>query len=51
MFLKTSTGAAPWHLVEGNDKLWVRVRTLEILIEALRRGLGSLPGRERRDED
>ena len=29
MLLKTSTRtAAPWNLIEGNDKYWARVKTL-----------------------
>ncbi len=35
----TGTGLAPWHLIEGNDKRYARVRVLEILCEALDRAL------------
>jgi polyphosphate:AMP phosphotransferase len=32
---RTSTEAAPWHLVEADDKRWARVRTLTIVCEAI----------------
>jgi polyphosphate kinase 2 (PPK2 family) len=35
MLLKTSTRTAPWHLVEGNDKYWARVKTLTQLVQTL----------------
>ena len=35
MLLKTSTLTAPWTVVEGNDKLWARIKTQETLIGAL----------------
>ncbi|MGB5294179.1 MAG: hypothetical protein WBP34_04425, partial [Thermoanaerobaculia bacterium] len=35
MLRKTSTLAAPWTIIEGNDKLWARVKTQETLIAAL----------------
>jgi polyphosphate kinase 2 (PPK2 family) len=35
----TGTPIAPWHLVEGNDKRFARVRVLDILCEALDRAL------------
>lgn len=41
MLLKTSTLTAPWTVVEGNDKLWARIRTQETLITALEGNLGS----------
>ena len=27
--VKTTTGVAPWNLIEGNDKYWERVRVLQ----------------------
>ena len=48
MLLKTSTLAAPWTVVEGNDKLWARIKTQETLIAALTAGLEPA-GRARRD--
>ena len=39
MLRKTSTLNAPWTIVEGNDKLWARVKTQETLIAALEAGL------------
>ncbi len=41
MLLKTSTLTAPWTVVEGNDKLWARIKTQQTLIEAL---AGALEG-------
>lgn len=35
MLLKTSTQQAPWTVVEGNDKRWARVKTLETILAAL----------------
>lgn len=39
MIVRTSTGAAPWHIIEANDKLYARIRILEIVVEALERAL------------
>jgi polyphosphate kinase 2 (PPK2 family) len=36
MLLKTSTQQAPWTIIEGNDKRWARVRTLQTVVDALR---------------
>ena len=41
MLLKTSTLTAPWTVVEGNDKLWARIKTQETLIAALEAALGE----------
>ena len=35
MLVKTSTTAAPWCLVEGNDKYWARTKVLAKLVETL----------------
>ncbi|WP_017306671.1 polyphosphate:AMP phosphotransferase [Spirulina subsalsa] len=35
MFLHTSTGVAPWVLVEGNCKRWTRVKVLSQLVSTL----------------
>jgi polyphosphate kinase 2 (PPK2 family) len=43
MLLKTSTRAAPWHLIEGNDKYWARVKTLTRLVEILSKELDYVP--------
>ena len=45
MLLKTSTLTAPWTVVEGNDKLWARIKTQETLIGALAEALE--PGGEK----
>lgn len=39
MLLKTSTLTAPWTIVEGNDKLYARIKTLRTLVEALTKEL------------
>ena len=36
MIQKTSTKAAPWVIVEGNDKKYARLKVLETVIERLR---------------
>jgi polyphosphate kinase 2 (PPK2 family) len=43
MLLKTSTRAAPWDLIEGNDKYWARVKTLTRLVEILSKELNYQP--------
>ncbi len=35
LLLRTSTPAAPWTVIEGNDKLRARIKTQRTLIEAL----------------
>jgi polyphosphate kinase 2 (PPK2 family) len=41
MVARTSTAAAPWTLVEGNDKKYTRIKVMDTVCEALRRGLKS----------
>lgn len=43
MLLRTGTRTAPWHLIEGNDKYWARVKVLEILVDTLTRKLAYKP--------
>ncbi len=40
MIAKTSTDFAPWHIIESNDKKYARIRTLEIVIEEIKKRLG-----------
>ena len=35
MFHETSTAAAPWVIVEGNDKRWARVKVLRYVVQHL----------------
>ena len=35
MLLKTSTLTAPWTIVEGNDKLYARIKTQKTLVDLL----------------
>jgi polyphosphate kinase 2 (PPK2 family) len=41
MVARTSTPAAPWTLVEGNDKKYTRIKVMDTVCNALRRGLKS----------
>jgi polyphosphate kinase 2 (PPK2 family) len=43
MLLRTSTISAPWTIVEGNDKLWARIRTLQTLVQLLSKELDFEP--------
>ena len=43
MLRRTSTLTAPWTIVEGNDKLWARIRTQETLIAAVEKALSGDP--------
>ena len=55
MLQNTSTTYAPWTIVESNDKLWARIRTLRTIVEAIDRGLGARKdgrrGRKKKDRD
>lgn len=35
MILKTSTKAAPWHIIEANDKLYARIKVMNTVIDTL----------------
>lgn len=35
MIEKTSTKAAPWHIIEGNNKLYSRIKVMNTVIDAL----------------
>ncbi len=39
MILRTSTTYAPWTIVEGNDKLWARIRVLRTVCDAIEKRL------------
>ena len=41
MVERTSTSAAPWTLVEGNDKRYARVKVLETVCKQLEKGLSG----------
>jgi len=41
MIQRTSTSYARWHIVEGDCKLWARVRALRTLVEAVESALDS----------
>ncbi len=43
MFKKTSTEAAPWHLIAGNYKWYARVQTLQVVADALEEGVDITP--------
>ncbi len=40
MLQNTSTTYARWTIVEANDKLWARIRTLRTIVETIEEGLG-----------
>lgn len=39
MLVRTSTPYAPWVIVEGNDKLYARIKVLETVVDALEKKL------------
>lgn len=41
MLLRTSTSAAPWTVVEANDKRFARVKVLSVMLDALEKRLGG----------
>ncbi len=41
MLLKTSTRNAPWTIVEGNDKLYARIKVLKTAVEKLEKEVGG----------
>ena len=41
MLLKTSTNNAPWTIVEGNDKLYARIKVLKTVVEKLEKEIGN----------
>jgi polyphosphate:AMP phosphotransferase len=41
MIQKTSTAVAPWHIIEGNNKLYARVKVIGTVCEALETALKS----------
>ena len=43
MLLKTSTVTAPWTIVEGNDKLWARLKVVKTVVDTLTRELNFQP--------
>ena len=47
MFRYTSTDFAPWHIIEGNDKLYARVKTIRIINDAIEARLAETKKRKR----
>jgi polyphosphate kinase 2 (PPK2 family) len=43
MVERTSTPIAPWHIVEGNDKRYARIKILETVCDTLERALQKKP--------
>lgn len=41
MIEKTGTPSAPWTIVEGNDKLYARIKILEEVVAAMEKGLNK----------
>jgi AMP-polyphosphate phosphotransferase len=48
MLLKTSTITAPWTVVEGDDKLYARIKILKTLVERMSKALDYDPFAERK---
>ena len=42
MMKYTSTSFAPWHIIEGNNKKWARVKTLKIINAAIKERLKDI---------
>jgi polyphosphate:AMP phosphotransferase len=42
MVIHTSTGAAPWTLVEGNDPRWARIKVLSTMVATIKETLDRL---------
>jgi polyphosphate kinase 2 (PPK2 family) len=47
MLKYTSTDFAPWHIIEGNDKYYARIRTLEIINDTVEQRLAENKKRHR----
>lgn len=43
MIRRTSTPAAPWLIIEGNCKMWARVKSIELTCELIERALAGSP--------
>ncbi|MBR6953453.1 MAG: polyphosphate:AMP phosphotransferase [Clostridia bacterium] len=41
MLQKTSTENAPWFIIESNDKKYARIRTLQIIVDALEKAIAD----------
>jgi polyphosphate kinase 2 (PPK2 family) len=41
MLRKTSTENAPWFIIESNDKKYARIRTLQIIVDALEKAIAN----------
>lgn len=39
MISKTSTKAAPWHIIEAKDKLYARIKVMEIVADAMEKAV------------
>jgi len=42
MIEQTSTVHAPWTIVEANDKLFARLKTLQVVTERIKKALNAL---------
>lgn len=45
MLRQTSTARAPWTIIEANDKLWARMKTLKTVIASIEEALEGTNGR------
>ena len=39
MLQKTSTTYAPWHIIESVDKKYARLKTMEIIVDAIEKAI------------
>lgn len=46
MIEKTSTLHAPWTIIEGNDKLFARLKAIQVVIDAVKQKLDSVEQRD-----
>ena len=46
MLAHTSTSYAPWTIVEANDKLWARIKTMRTIVQAIEAQLGRAAQRK-----
>ncbi len=47
MLVRTSTTYAPWVVVEGNDKLYARVKVLRTVVDALEKKIAEVSARDK----
>ena len=51
MLIRTSTEYAPWIVVEGNDKLYARIKVLETVVDAIEKRIAEENKEEKKKEE